>query len=322
MPLLSTALRYFLAVARARSISGAADAVHVVPSAISRQIQRLEESVGCPLFDRRSRGVVLTTAGEQLFRWGTRTQQAADTLVQDLQRVGSPSTLTVRVACTEAFATGFMATVMSAFRSRHPAALIQLVVGKSGEVTRWLQRGEVDCGLKFGLDIEADLHLIHIDPAPIRAVVSATHPLTARDDLRLEQLVSHPLGLPSPESETTIRSILNTACAAQNLSYQAMYSGNITTLLSLAAQGETVVLTSDLAIRSCVRDGRLQALRVAHPLFESRRVMLMRPPGPQPSMLTRSFIDHLTDELLTYSPRPQRSDRRNAPNRRQAERRS
>ena len=59
-----TALRYFSA--HSRSIRAASEHLHVSPSAISRQIAKLEHELRAPIFDRRAQGMKLTPAGEIL----------------------------------------------------------------------------------------------------------------------------------------------------------------------------------------------------------------------------------------------------------------
>ena len=66
----TTALRYFLAVAREGTIAAASNRLNVAPSAISRQIANLEAELACLLFERRPRGMVLSQAGELLAREG------------------------------------------------------------------------------------------------------------------------------------------------------------------------------------------------------------------------------------------------------------
>ena len=64
--LFSLPLRYFLEVARTGSVNQAAMRLHVVASAVSRQLAKLEDSVGVPLFERQPRGMALTAAGSRL----------------------------------------------------------------------------------------------------------------------------------------------------------------------------------------------------------------------------------------------------------------
>jgi DNA-binding transcriptional LysR family regulator len=61
-----TALRYFSETANSRSIRAASERLHVSPSAISRQIAKLEHELRAPIFDRRAQGMTLTPAGEIL----------------------------------------------------------------------------------------------------------------------------------------------------------------------------------------------------------------------------------------------------------------
>src|SRR5215475_12810043 len=61
-----TALRYFSETAQSRSVRAASERLHVSPSAISRQIAKLEHELRAAIFDRRAQGMMLTPAGEIL----------------------------------------------------------------------------------------------------------------------------------------------------------------------------------------------------------------------------------------------------------------
>src|SRR5690625_7211592 len=71
-------MRYVLAVAHARSFTRAAEACHVVQSALSQQISKLERELGVPLFSRSSRRVELTAAGAAFVPWARTTLDAVD----------------------------------------------------------------------------------------------------------------------------------------------------------------------------------------------------------------------------------------------------
>src|SRR5271157_5655626 len=76
------ALRYFSETAHSRSIRAASERLHVSPSAISRQIAKLEHELGAPIFDRRAQGMALTPAGRVL-------QAKVDGMLRELDRVKS-----------------------------------------------------------------------------------------------------------------------------------------------------------------------------------------------------------------------------------------
>jgi len=71
-------LRYFLAVATARSFTRAAEALHMAQPPLSKRIQELEAEIGTPLFDRESRPLDLTPAGRLLFEQAMQVEQRMD----------------------------------------------------------------------------------------------------------------------------------------------------------------------------------------------------------------------------------------------------
>ena len=60
-------VRTFVAVADKASMTAAANALHLTQGAVSQQVKRLEEALGCGLFERDRRGLRLTPHGERLF---------------------------------------------------------------------------------------------------------------------------------------------------------------------------------------------------------------------------------------------------------------
>ena len=83
--LLSLPLRYFLEVARTGSVNQAAQRLHVAASAVSRQLGKLEDSLGVVLFERQARGMNLTEAGTRLLAHASAHDAQALELVEQLQ---------------------------------------------------------------------------------------------------------------------------------------------------------------------------------------------------------------------------------------------
>jgi DNA-binding transcriptional LysR family regulator len=96
-----TAARYFLEVARTGSILLAATELHVASSAISRQIAKLEQSVGCALFERRARGMQLSPAGAHLAVYLRNTSLDGERVLATLRDASQQAETLVRVACAD-----------------------------------------------------------------------------------------------------------------------------------------------------------------------------------------------------------------------------
>lgn len=294
--LLSTATRYFMEVVRTGSVSEAAKVVHVAPSAVSRQVAKLEDSLGCQLFERQPRGMVLTEAGERLAAWVHATQQDTERVAGEVRGLAGQRASRVQIACTEGFAPGFMPDAMVSFRAAHPGTRLHLRVGTPDDVSRWLLRGEAELGLKFAVAPERDLRIEHSRKAPIVAVLAPAHPLArVRQRLALRDVLRHPLAL--PEEGTTVRQTLDLACGQLGLHYELAYTGNFAALLTLAARGDVVTFASTLAVAHELQSGRLRALPLAEPQFAQRSVQLLALSGRALGPAAQAFARHAAQQL-------------------------
>lgn len=90
-------IRYALAVAEEQSFTRAAQRCHTVQSALSHQIAKLEEELGCTLFERTSRRVRLTPAGQAFIPSAQRLLAAQQALVEEVTAAGDAvsGTLTI-----------------------------------------------------------------------------------------------------------------------------------------------------------------------------------------------------------------------------------
>lgn len=138
-------LKSFLAVVAERNLTRAAEKVFTSVPAVSAQIKALEEELGVVLFERSSRGMALTLAGERLAEEARRTLDAAQRLRQaaaqirgEVQGVLRMGTVTDPIALR-------LGEVMVKLAERHPGIGLQLLQRLSLHSVQALRRGEVDC---------------------------------------------------------------------------------------------------------------------------------------------------------------------------------
>jgi DNA-binding transcriptional LysR family regulator len=139
------ALRGFVAAARRLSITAAAADLCLTQSAVSRQIQALEERLGVQLFIRNSRSIALTEAGEQLFHlaspWLDKLADLADALLQE-KRI-KPVTISASIGV----ASLWILPRLGAFQAAHPNIDIRLAT--SNRLVD-LKQDEVDLAIRYG----------------------------------------------------------------------------------------------------------------------------------------------------------------------------
>ncbi|MBW0091723.1 LysR family transcriptional regulator [Pseudonocardia sp. KRD-184] len=93
-------LRYFVEVARTRHFGQAAERLHMAQSPLSQAIRQLESQVGATLFDRTTRRVDLTPAGEAFLHDAVRILESVDAAQDRVRVIGEGSTGLLRVGCT------------------------------------------------------------------------------------------------------------------------------------------------------------------------------------------------------------------------------
>ena len=103
-------------------------------SAISRQIAKLEEEAGAPLFERAARGMVLSEAGRLLLTHARRTLLESDSVLQEIAALKGMARNEIRMAAVEGVARIFLPSAMARFRRDWPEARFDLHVGTPADV--------------------------------------------------------------------------------------------------------------------------------------------------------------------------------------------
>lgn len=143
-------LRAFLAVARHLNFRAAADELALTQSAVSRQIQALEDEVGVPLFLRHSRAVELTGAGAQLLHAVQPALEAIDGTVRQIrQTVGRKS---VAITTWASFAAMWLIPRLEAFQRSCPDIDIRI---DTGDAVVDLDTTDVDLAIRYSRSPEA-----------------------------------------------------------------------------------------------------------------------------------------------------------------------
>lgn len=187
-------LRYFLAVAREETISGAAEAVHVTQPTLSRQMMDLEEELGKTLFLRGKRRITLTEEGMYL-------RKRAQEIVSLVEKTESEFSVgekdiqgDVWIGGGETDAMRLIARAAHKLQAVHPHICYHLFSGNAEDVAERLDRGLVD----FGIFIEpADLSKYDFIKLPLTetwgVLMRKDSPLAAKISIRPVELLGLPL---------------------------------------------------------------------------------------------------------------------------------
>ena len=121
------ALRAFEAVGKHGSFTGAANALLISQSALSRHVISLEKLIGVQLFDRRPHALVLTAAGQHLLPVVTKSLDRLEHAIDDVRHAGTSSLRTLRVQMPPSFAMHLAVPILRDFRAANQEIEIDLV---------------------------------------------------------------------------------------------------------------------------------------------------------------------------------------------------
>jgi len=121
------ALRAFEAVAKHGSFTGAANALLISQSALSRHVISLEKLIGVQLFDRRPHSLVLTAAGQHLLPVVTKSLDRLEHSLDEIRHAGASTLRTLRVQMPPSFAMHLMVPILRDFRRANSEIEIDLV---------------------------------------------------------------------------------------------------------------------------------------------------------------------------------------------------
>ncbi|MFG0214735.1 LysR family transcriptional regulator [Brevibacillus porteri] len=178
-------LQYFLTVARMEHVTEAARSLHVTQSSLSKTIQRLEEDLGVPLFDRKGRKLRLNEFGSKFL---CRVERALFELEQgklELNDLSNPEHGTLELAVTTA---STLPNILREFRKKRPDIQFHVQMLTTQEMVTLLHRGEVDFCLSSPPIQEDDIEcqIVYIDP--ILVAVPSGHRLADRNIISLTEL--------------------------------------------------------------------------------------------------------------------------------------
>lgn len=194
-------LRVFAQVAREPALTVAARTLHLTPSAISKSLRRLEDSLGTPLFDRSGKQLVLNDAGRRLCERARELLALAEQARADIMgvdapvecRVGGPAVLLWRQART-----------LAARLEAYAGASLRLEAMFEGEALAALARGDINLALVTAVAVEgrsahwqADWAVADLGELTLHLVAASTHALARRRSVTAAEVLEHDFASPT-----------------------------------------------------------------------------------------------------------------------------
>jgi DNA-binding transcriptional LysR family regulator len=237
-------LRVFVAIAEEGTFTAASGRLMLVQSAVSATIRALERELGTALFERTTRRVELTDAGQALLPEARATLEASRLAFDAVDQVKGGVRGTVSIGIMQATASQSVSVprLIGGFQAEHPLVTATVKhVGGSANIATHVRDGDLDIGiLSLPGDYEG-VELRELGREPMLLACAAGHPLAQRSSVSLGELVGEPF-VDGPPG-WGVRTVTDEAFAAAGVRRTLRFEVNDTqSIVQFVAEGLAVAL--------------------------------------------------------------------------------
>jgi len=289
-------------IARCRSFSRAAEALHLSQPAVSHHIRHLEAELGQPLLERVGKRALPTRAGELLLAHAARAFAELEVARQSLQHLRGRVAGRLAVGTGATASTYLLPPLLRRLHARHPEVELTVVTGNSADMVAAVAGTRLDVAVVTLPVRGPTLTVTPLMADPLVAVAPPSREWRRRRALTPVELARHPLIL--YERGGTVRTVIDDWFRRGGATPRvAMELGNGEAIKKMVAAGLGLAVTSAISVTAEVRARSLVALPLTPPLGRRLGIVRRRDRAPSPALTV--FLAALT-ELAGRSPRPAR----------------
>ena len=287
-------LRSLVTVAETGSVTRAAELLHLVQPAVTRQIRALEDELGVALFERTRHGMRPTPAGMGMVERARRVLTELDRARAELTVAPGTVTGIVSVGLLESTAELLSGPLVSAVLHDHPRIELRVLTAYSGHLQQWLDAGDLDLSLLYNLTSTPSLNV----KALVREklwVVAPPAELQAGKAMTVADVAARPLVMPAPGHG--LRTVIDRALAQARAGVEIAIQTNSMALqkqLVLAGHGWTILPGAGIA--ADVASGSLSAAPLSDPEVW-RTIVLGTPRAARPTPAVQAVARQLARQV-------------------------
>lgn len=215
-------LRYFVAVAEEQSFSRAAQRLHIAQPPLSSQIKQLETELEVRLFDRTSRGVRLTEAGQLLLEESRRLLAQVEQTERAVRRVGNGEVGRITLGFVPSASNEVLPELLKLFRSRFPGVELFLREMRPDQVVSSLHTGQTDVGFLYLPLEDPTLDVACVSREPLILALPEAHPLASQASVDLRDVAGEPFIMPARYQMPGLYGQVTEACRAAGFTPEAV----------------------------------------------------------------------------------------------------
>ena len=291
-----TSLRYFFEAARAGSIRQAAEHIHVAPSAISRQIAKLEHEFGAPLLERHSNGVTLTPAGKLLAGQLQSTVRELARVRSQIDELKGLRRGEVTIHLIEGLVDTYLPRAIKRFHDLYPDITFNITVASTDRIIDALVADETDIGITLNPPSRPDIISSGWWEEPLEVIVAPFHPLSRRRSVNVKELSHYLAAL--PDTAFGVRRLVDRVLSKSGVELKLLVTTNsIWATNSMTRQGAVYTLMPRFAVARDCEAKTLVAIPIKDSGLERSRVEICVHRSRDLPIAPREFLSSLVADL-------------------------
>jgi LysR family transcriptional regulator, low CO2-responsive transcriptional regulator len=255
-------VRVFYMVARLKSFTRAAQQLHMTQPTVSQHVKELEEALSVLLFERSTRSLHLTDAGQTLYEYAERLLLLANEAVNAVQVAAGRASQTLKLGVGQMLSTYLLPDALSRYRAGYPGYQVRLSVGNTTELLQMLAATEIDLALVGSPAEHPDIVVEPFMRDRLMVIVSIHDEWAGRASVSLDMLRERVLLTREPGSAlySTVSMLLGEDVL---MGESVILLGETEAIKRSVELGLGVALIQGIAIEREVAAGTLKALRLS-----------------------------------------------------------
>jgi DNA-binding transcriptional LysR family regulator len=237
-------LRYFVAVAEERSFTRAAERLWIAQPGLSQQIRGLERELGVMLFERLSRGVELTDAGELFLPKAHRAIAAADEALATGRAAGAGLAGHLRIGISTHARWDLAPLLLESFRAQRPGVELSVVEAQCGTLVRDVRDSRLDVAVILG---PVTLPLVESAPlwdGPVAVALSRRHAMADKERITAADLDGHVVAVSGDRGGVSYDRLVDGLLTSFGVRFDLLHAGYGPAMLAPVRSGAAVALTT------------------------------------------------------------------------------
>lgn len=295
-------IKCVLAVVRYKTFLEASFHLNCSQAAVSKSIKKLEEELGIPLFERTTRRVALTEAGEDFVVYGQQILHSYECILNSVERRLNPGVSRLIIGSIYFGRDNRLAPMIASFLKLHPDIEIEMKENTSSPLIQALRSGELDAAFVSSMynpsmedspfSEQTEFRFFSCFRDPYYVIVSKNHPFAKRKSLSYPDLKGQSFIVTDPSMDVYHKALQKTFERYRTPLHIAMYCTSVRSVLHMVSQDLGIAILSKLVVEE---SGDLRIIPLEDQMIRDTQLVVLNKNMPPP---LRAFYHFIKKQIL------------------------